>query len=433
MASVWIHGSILVMASFLDHHASITRGASLAVALAVLAMPFSVGAQAAITKPYTAKSELTLSPGVEYAVGVMRTTGGRRQSVRVVTADGSHAKVRIKALLSNDKAVKRERSSKNARRKSSPGMQAMAAINGEAVKRGAVNAYAAPLSMHVSGGELMVAGPCTRPVVGIDSDGEARIGNVRVHIEVEIPGLRDPRTIHRVNTHRDDAKVVLFTKRFASSTRTASGGTEVVLDLSGTLRPSGSQQVQVVKVRKRGGNTDLKAGRAVISMKGPNNKWVKSLRVGQRLQLNTAIVRKVDAECGGRIDAASGWGDVVEALGGNHFTARNGAVAAPKYSVYPSGSQRHPRTGVGVTPDGRILMVTVDGRRAGYSVGVTLAEMGKLMISLGARDAFNLDGGGSTVMARRFTDSGEFRVTNRPSDGSERSATNALAAFEYAP
>jgi hypothetical protein len=363
----------------------------------------------------------------------MKTSGGRPQSVRVTTVDGSNSRARIKALLSNDKAVMRERSSTTARRKSRPGMEAMAAINGEAVRRGAVGAYAAPLSMHISGGELMVAGPCTRPVVGVDSSGEARIENVRVHIAVEIPGLRDPRTIHRVNTHRDDPKVVLFTKSFASSTRTAKGGTEVVLDLAGTLRPSDSQQLRVIKVRRGGGNTKLKSGQAVISMKGSNNKWVRDLRAGQKLQLNTSIVRRVNSECGGRVQAASGWGDIVEAMGGNHFTARNGKVAAPSRSVYPSGSQRHPRTGVGVTADGRVLMVTVDGRRSGYSIGVTLAEMGQLMRSLGARDAFNLDGGGSTVMSRRFSDSGAFKVANRPSDGSERPATNALAAFEYVP
>ena len=116
---------------------------------------------------------------------------------------------------------------------------------------------------------------------------------------------------------------------------------------------------------------------------------------------------------------------------GNHFTARNGDVAAPPYRVYPPGSRRHPRTNVGVTPDGRVLMVTIDGRQAGYSVGVTLAEAGRLMLSLGARHAFNLDGGGSTYMGRRVN--GEFKVANRPSDGRERLATQALAAFEVVP
>jgi hypothetical protein len=279
----------------------------------------------------------------------------------------------------------------------------------------------------------MVAQACTWPTIGIDDDGDARIANVRVHMEVTIPGLRDPRTIHRLNTHRDDPKVVLFTRKFASSTRTKSGGTEVVLDLEDKVRPYGTQEVRVIKVRRGGGNTDLFDGQAVISMKGPNNKWVKDLKVGQRLQLTTRVVRKVNKRCGGQIQEASDWSGVAEALGGNYYTARNGKVAAPSKKAYPAGSQRHPRTGVGVTDDGRVMMITVDGRQSGYSVGVTLGEMGRLMLSLGAKHSFNLDGGGSTAMSRRFTSSGDFKITNRPSDGKERGATNALAAFDVAP
>ena len=75
-------------------------------------------------------------------------------------------------------------------------------------------------------------------------------------------------------------------------------------------------------------------------------------------------------------------------------------------------------------------MVTVDGRQPGYSVGVTLAEMGRLMVSLGATDALNLDGGGSTVMAARSPRTGVFDVVNRPSDGVERRLTQALAVYE---
>ncbi len=64
----------------------------------------------------------------------------------------------------------------------------------------------------------------------------------------------------------------------------------------------------------------------------------------------------------------------------------------------------------GVTADGRVLLVTVDGRRPGVSVGVTLVEGARVMASLGAREAMNLDGGGSTTMAIGG------RVVNRPSD-----------------
>jgi len=74
-------------------------------------------------------------------------------------------------------------------------------------------------------------------------------------------------------------------------------------------------------------------------------------------------------------------------------------------------ASRQPRTLAGVRPDGTLLLVTVDGRRPGWSVGMTLPEAARLMRSLGATDALNLDGGGSTTMTVRG------QVVNRPSDG----------------
>jgi exopolysaccharide biosynthesis protein len=87
---------------------------------------------------------------------------------------------------------------------------------------------------------------------------------------------------------------------------------------------------------------------------------------------------------------------------------------------------------VGITADGRVLMVTADGRRTG-AAGMTLADMGRLMISLGAKHSFNLDGGGSTAMARFKPRTGVFAVANKPSDGRQRAATQALVAFRTNP
>jgi exopolysaccharide biosynthesis protein len=85
---------------------------------------------------------------------------------------------------------------------------------------------------------------------------------------------------------------------------------------------------------------------------------------------------------------------------------------------------RQPRTLAGVRPDGRLLLVTVDGRRPGWSAGMTLYEAARLMISLGARDAINLDGGGSSAM----TVGGE--LVSRPSDrAGERRVSDGLVVL----
>jgi len=77
---------------------------------------------------------------------------------------------------------------------------------------------------------------------------------------------------------------------------------------------------------------------------------------------------------------------------------------------YRFGVRRNPRTLAGVTPAGHLLLLAVDGRAPGYSNGLSFAEEASVLRSLGASDALNLDGGGSTTMAL-----GPALVT-RPSD-----------------
>ena len=76
----------------------------------------------------------------------------------------------------------------------------------------------------------------------------------------------------------------------------------------------------------------------------------------------------------------------------------------------------HPRTAVGIDRDtGRILLLVVDGRSK-LSRGYTLVELARMMRRLGAEDALNLDGGGSSTMVGKDRDGG-VRVLNPPSDG----------------
>ncbi len=60
-------------------------------------------------------------------------------------------------------------------------------------------------------------------------------------------------------------------------------------------------------------------------------------------------------------------------------------------------STRASRTAIGIKVDGTVVMLMVDGRQAPYSVGMTMAEVGAAMESLGCVQAVNLDGGGSST------------------------------------
>jgi len=87
-------------------------------------------------------------------------------------------------------------------------------------------------------------------------------------------------------------------------------------------------------------------------------------------------------------------------------------------------ANRHPRTMVGITGEGHLLLVVVDGRQPGYAEGMCLFELRTLAHSLGCTDALNLDGGGSTTLV--IAGEGSDGVVNRPSGKVQRPVPSIL-------
>lgn len=113
------------------------------------------------------------------------------------------------------------------------------------------------------------------------------------------------------------------------------------------------------------------------------------------------------------------------AISGNKVLVRDGVVEVV------DDRELHPRTALGIDRDtGEVLMLVVDGRQD-FSRGATMVELAGTMIDLGADEALNLDGGGSTTMVARKP-SGRVGVVNSPSDGSLRKVANALQ-LTYTP
>ncbi len=111
-----------------------------------------------------------------------------------------------------------------------------------------------------------------------------------------------------------------------------------------------------------------------------------------------------------------GWPGVLDAVGGAPLLVQDGTLVG----MCNSACGRHPRTGIGVTADGSVLLVVVDGRQPKWSIGASMDEFARIMQGLGAVNALNLDGGGSSEMVVQ----GE--IVNRPSDGRERRISNAI-------
>jgi Phosphodiester glycosidase len=147
----------------------------------------------------------------------------------------------------------------------------------------------------------------------------------------------------------------------------------------------------------------------VLSSKlgGSGSAWIRSLRIGHivRMHLDNAM---------------DGVSDVI---GGTPVLVRRGQVVV-EATCDMGLCHKNPRTGVGYSAEGHILMVVVDGRSS-ESAGMTLARFAEEMRSLGATNALNLDGGGSSTMW--IDGSG---IVNVPSDTSgERPVTNALVVL----
>lgn len=95
---------------------------------------------------------------------------------------------------------------------------------------------------------------------------------------------------------------------------------------------------------------------------------------------------------------------------------------------------KHPRSAVCMTKDGKILLVTVNGRFPGRAEGVNIPELAHLLRILGGKDALNLDGGGSTTLW--LSGAPENGVVNYPCDNKrfdhagERGVPNIIYVYE---
>jgi exopolysaccharide biosynthesis protein len=150
-------------------------------------------------------------------------------------------------------------------------------------------------------------------------------------------------------------------------------------------------------------------GGVVLVGRGAGAGQLARLRVGQKVTTDVALSQ-----------------DVAMAVTGNMFILRDGV------RISKDDRDLHPRTAIGIDRDtGQLLLVVMDGR-SDISRGATMLELARLFERLGAEDALNLDGGGSSIMLVRQTD-GSLAVTNTPSDGTPRPVANGLEVTFDAP
>ena len=197
-------------------------------------------------------------------------------------------------------------------------------------------------------------------------------------------------------TCRKSGDVVHVQRRFGSTP--VGRGVEVVLDRSGCV---------VRRTKTRG--TVLAAGQNSLQATGRQTRTLLAFTghgcLSRRVKLYDEKRKLVRLHPG------------VFGVSGRYRLTKSGRIVAP--SGKGSFFARHPRTFVGTGAGGRIMLVTIDGRRP-TSVGSTLAETAAVARALGVTNAVNLDGGGSTAMAVAG------QLVNQPSGSRERAVGDAL-------
>ena len=337
-----------------------------------------------------------LAPGVQYT---KITNPKGPWSIRVVSIALAEAST-IEPVLANDKLAGFERTSSMARR-----YGAVAAINGDYARESG-----RPVMLFAQDGELAQTPLAWGVNFAVNSSETATFmkhQDPEVWLHEADTGIDHP--IGRFNAGWPGPEEIAGFSHLAGGVESPPNGA-----CSARLFPTEGARSSVRRV-------GLEQPHVVHEVVCKNRKlWPKGGRVVSTHMASTRAAEIVSLAVGERVDLGWSltWPDVFDTIGGNPTLVKDGQIIVGNEGT--SFFARHPRTGVGTTPDGRVLFVTVDGRQDGYSVGMTPLRFAKLFVSLGANYAMNLDGGGSTTMVVNGD------VINRPSDGYERYVSSAL-------
>jgi flagellar hook assembly protein FlgD len=341
-----------------------------------------------------------LMPGVTYEKRLQFTRFGpmRLHILSAPKPDG--ALYKLQPVLSNGTVVGRERVTAMQRRAEQSATTA--GVNGDLFTW----ADGIPSSGLIQDGVLKTTPHPRRSMVGVDIGGNLRVDRIAMLGTWQGAGPRRP--IHLVNRPPGPNGTSLYTPAYGGTTPTGGGVVEAVLSPFPAATPNTELVGFVTEVRR--GGTNIPPGGAVLAAKGSQ---------AQRLLVEAYAGQLVTV----RLVLRPDWRDVPEALGGGPVIVRGGKPifnALEDFGSYHL-NRRHPRTAVGQRADGRIIMLVVDGRRPGYSAGMTNFELAQAMIRLGAVTASALDAGGSSTMAF----GGE--LLSRPSDtAGERMVAESL-------
>ncbi|NUN07844.1 MAG: DUF4623 domain-containing protein [Ignavibacteriaceae bacterium] len=355
-------------------------------------------------KTYSQDSTKTLvGPGFYYH-SVYKTSGPF--NIKILEIDISQPKNKLKTVLAKDVLGQGfEKTSSMAARSSRSGNIVIGAVNGDFFGiSNSSNPYTFLTGSQITNREYAQGHTNKRPSVAFRPDNKVIFDDLG--FGGNVTSVSD--SVFSLTGFNDTVKangLILYNKFMGTSTKTAGNVTEIKLKPVDEFAVNQINKFVVQSKVSGTGNMSFTETEYVLSGRGNAKAYLDSLVfTGDTLRI--------------RINSNPSRGDLVELISGSPRMITNGVINS---GIDPNV---HPRTAVGLNQDStRFYLVTVDGRQAGFSVGMSLPQMAAYMLSIGCYQALNLDGGGSTTMVIRG------KVVNSPSDaGGERSCGNALLA-----
>ena len=296
----------------------------------------------------------------------------------------------------------------------------LAALNGDFYEVNERNPYHGdPRGLQIFDGEL-VSAATDQASFWIDAAGVPQATNVLSKLAVLWPD--GSRTAIGLNEERERSAAVLYTPRLGASTKTK-GGREFVLERAGDgpwlPLQTGVECTARVREARNTGNTPLGPDVMVLSF-GPEFVANQNAPAGVRLESGAAL----------RISTATipDLKGVKMAISGGYVLVRDGVMQDLKVPrsgeyKYRTVNERHPRSAIGASRD-HIYFCEVDGRLPGFSMGMTLAELGEHMRKLGCELVLSLDGGASATFWLKG------KVMNKPCNGDVRPIANGVVVVK---
>src|SRR5919108_857275 len=355
-------------------------------------------------------------PGVTYR-RIVRSAGPWVLSVLEV--DLHRRELEVRHVRACDRLLGRERPSDIARRLRKEGIDVVGVLNADFFDlRGGTGATESNI---IIDGEIVKAVTVTESPFDAFDNVHTQFGMTRTGAPVldrfELKGMvRTPSgewPLTAVNANVPGALVLLTSWSDSAAVTTApiDSVAHVTLLKVGGRGDTAYYRVDSTGVQRRPGVVTSEQ-HAVLAASGAALTVVERLRPRDRVEIITELV----PNRGALRTLIGGWPRIVTAGRNVALEADSVEGTVPRFS-----RARHPRSALGISRDSTMLyLVTVDGRQHA-SVGMTLEELADVMISLGAFEAMNFDGGGSTALVVRDS------VVNTPSDTSgERAVGNVL-------